>query len=107
MEVCAAVPVYPLGAWAGAQGPKIRKVYKIYVRLLLDYGWEVVTLTSTTNLEKYDLVQNSALRIITGGSKSTPSTAMQLQTGIEPLNSRRDKFTLKFWEKTRRVDCRY
>ncbi|GFY01983.1 hypothetical protein TNCV_5098441 [Trichonephila clavipes] len=32
---------------------------------------------------------------------------MQLQTDIEAPNSRRNKFTLKFWEKARRVDCRY
>ncbi|GFW56986.1 hypothetical protein TNCV_3472701 [Trichonephila clavipes] len=32
---------------------------------------------------------------------------MQLQTGIEPLDSRRDKFTLKFWVTARRTDCRY
>ncbi|GFX34601.1 hypothetical protein TNCV_3658391 [Trichonephila clavipes] len=32
---------------------------------------------------------------------------MQLQTGIEPLHSRRDKFSLRFWERARRVDCRY
>ncbi|GFU15775.1 amine oxidase A [Trichonephila clavipes] len=51
--------------------------------------------------------ENSALIIITDGTKSTPITAMQLQTGIEPLDSRRDKFTLKFWERARRVDCRY
>ncbi|GFW19109.1 hypothetical protein TNCV_254382 [Trichonephila clavipes] len=41
----------------------------------------VVTLASTTNLKKCNFVQNSALRIITGGAKSTPITAMQLQTG--------------------------
>ncbi|GFW52780.1 hypothetical protein TNCV_2393591 [Trichonephila clavipes] len=59
------------------------------------------------NLEKYDVVQNSAVRIITGGAKSTPITVMQLYTGIEPLDSHRDKFTLKFGERARRVDCRY
>ncbi|GFU48869.1 uncharacterized protein TNCV_2024281 [Trichonephila clavipes] len=32
---------------------------------------------------------------------------MQLQTGIEPLDSRRDKFTFKYWKRARRVDCRY
>ncbi|GFW19108.1 uncharacterized protein TNCV_254383 [Trichonephila clavipes] len=42
----------------------------------------VVTLASTTNLKKCNFVQNSALRIITGGAKSTPITAMQLQTGM-------------------------
>ncbi|GFW83502.1 putative reverse transcriptase [Trichonephila clavipes] len=78
-----------------------------YVRPELDYGCEVVTLESKTNLENYDVVQNSALRIITGKAKSTPVAAMQLQIGIEPLDSRRDKFTVKFWERARRVECMY
>ncbi|GFX42790.1 reverse transcriptase [Trichonephila clavipes] len=73
----------------------------------LNYGCEVVTLASTTNLEKYDVIQNNAVRIITGGAKLTPVTAMQLQTGIEPLDSHRDKFTLKIWGRARKVDCRY
>ncbi|PRD30466.1 UNVERIFIED_CONTAM: hypothetical protein NCL1_26341 [Trichonephila clavipes] len=68
-------------------------VYKTYVRPVLDYGCEAVILASTTNLGKYDFVQNSALRIITGGAKSTLTTEMQLQTGIEPLDSRRDNGT--------------
>ncbi|GFT84989.1 putative RNA-directed DNA polymerase from transposon BS [Trichonephila clavipes] len=80
----------------GATQDILTTVYKTYVRPVLDYGCEVVTLASTTNLGKYDVVQTSALRIITGKAKSTPITAMQLQTGIKPLNSRRDKFTLKF-----------
>ncbi|GFW04845.1 uncharacterized protein TNCV_4880801 [Trichonephila clavipes] len=81
-------------------------VYKTYIRPVLDYGGEVVTLASRTNLEKYDLVQNSDLRIIKGGAKSTLISAMQLQTDIELLDNRRDKFPLKFWEKARRGDCR-
>ncbi|KAG8178105.1 hypothetical protein JTE90_017452 [Oedothorax gibbosus] len=82
-------------------------VYKSYIRPVLEYGKEVVTLASTANLKKYDIIQNKALRIITGGAKSTPFTEMQLQTGIEPLKSRRDKFTLKFWERAKRVDFNY
>ncbi|GFX87970.1 putative RNA-directed DNA polymerase from transposon BS [Trichonephila clavipes] len=74
----------------GATQDVLSPVYKTYVHSVLDYGCEVVTLESTTNLEKYDVVQNSALRIITGGAKST---SMQLQTGIEILESRRDMFT--------------
>ncbi|GFV46264.1 hypothetical protein TNCV_3231531 [Trichonephila clavipes] len=81
-------------------------MYKTYVRLLLDYGCEVVALASTTNHEKDDVVQNSTLSIITSAAKSTPITEMQLQTGTETLDSRRDKFTLKFWERDRRVYCR-
>ncbi|GFX84887.1 uncharacterized protein TNCV_4997191 [Trichonephila clavipes] len=73
-------------------------VYKTYIHPVLDHDCEVVTLASTTNLGKYDVVQNSAPRIITSGAKSTPIAAMQLQTSIEPLDSHRDKFTLKFLE---------
>ncbi|GFV12796.1 hypothetical protein TNCV_2547311 [Trichonephila clavipes] len=66
-----------------------------------------MTLASKTNFRNYDVVQNSAIRIITGGAKSTPITAMQLQTSNEPLDSRRDIFTLKFWDRARRVDYRF
>ncbi|GFV08883.1 hypothetical protein TNCV_3821261 [Trichonephila clavipes] len=62
-----------------------RKLCKTYVRPVLNCGCEVVTLTSTTSIGKYDVVQNSALRIITGGD----------------LDNRRDKFTHKFWERAR------
>ncbi|GFY07253.1 reverse transcriptase [Trichonephila clavipes] len=80
----------------GATQDVLSTMYKTYVRPVLDYGCEVVTLARTTNLKKY-VVQSSAFRIITGGAKSTPITAMQLQTGIERFDGCRDKFTLKFW----------
>ncbi|GFV55370.1 uncharacterized protein TNCV_5010661 [Trichonephila clavipes] len=72
-----------------------------------DYGCEVVTRASTTNFGKYDVVQYSALRIIIGGVKSALITAMQLLPGIEPLDSRRDKVTLKFWQRVRSVNYGY
>ena len=70
----------------------------------MEYGSEVVSLSSRATLAKFDTVQNNALRTITGGPKSTPIAAMQLQTGVEPLESRRDRYTLKFWERAKRVD---
>ncbi|GFU84732.1 uncharacterized protein TNCV_2126731 [Trichonephila clavipes] len=92
------------GVPAQVPSSSLDHVYKTYVRPVLGYVCEVVTLASTTKLKKYDIVQNSSVRIINGGGKSAAITAMQLQTGFEPLDSRRDKFTLKFW---RRVYCRY
>jgi hypothetical protein len=44
---------------------------------------------------------------MTGGAKSTPIAAMELQAGIEPLQYRRDKMVLKFWERNRRVYSDY
>lgn len=72
----------------------------------MEYGSEVVSLVSKTSLNKYD-IQNSALRTITGGAKSTPITAMELQTGEERLESHRDKSTSKFWERSKRIDGKY
>ncbi|GFU85765.1 putative rna-directed dna polymerase from transposon bs [Trichonephila clavipes] len=91
----------------GATQDVLTTVHKTYVRPVLNYGCEFMTLASKTNFRNYDVVQNSAIRIITGGAKSTPITAMQLQTSNEPLDSRRDIFTLKFWDRARRVDYRF
>ena len=91
----------------GATQDVLATAYKSYVRPVLEYGCEVVGLASKTNLAKYDVVQNNALRLITGGAKSTPIAAMQLQTAIEPLESRREKHTLKFWERAKRVDANF
>ncbi|GFY29011.1 hypothetical protein TNCV_4721391 [Trichonephila clavipes] len=81
--------------------------YTQYIKLIsVQYSITDVSLANTY-LEKYDVVQNSALIIITGGVKSTPITAMQLQTSIEHLDSHSDKFPLKFCERFRRMDFRH
>ncbi|GFS84965.1 hypothetical protein TNCV_1305771 [Trichonephila clavipes] len=69
----------------GATQDALSTVYKTYVRPVLEYGFEVVTLASTINLEKYNVVQNSVLRIITSGAKSTSIIVMQLQTASNLL----------------------
>ncbi|XP_014281311.1 uncharacterized protein [Halyomorpha halys] len=48
----------------------------------------MVTATDSV-LRRLDIVQNKALRIITGAAKSTPILAMQLQAEIESLKDRR------------------
>nr|XP_014288314.1 uncharacterized protein LOC106688398 [Halyomorpha halys] len=48
----------------------------------------MVTATDSV-LGRLDIVQNKALRIITGAAKSTPIRAMQLQAEIESLKDRR------------------
>lgn len=87
----------------GATQDVLSTAYKNYVRPSMEYGSEVFDTASKQALEKLDRAQNAALRLITGAAKSTPITAMELQTGIEPLGTRRQKQCLKFWERTKRV----
>jgi hypothetical protein len=69
----------------------------------MEYGNEVIITASKTNLKKLDRVQNLALRTITGAAKSTPIAAIEAQTNTEPLDVRREKAPLKFWERNIRV----
>ncbi|GIY55768.1 reverse transcriptase domain-containing protein [Caerostris darwini] len=75
----------------GSSSDTLLTAYKTYVRLVLDYGGELITTASSTCQKVIDLMQNKALRLITGTAGSTPIDAMKIQTGIEPLKFRREK----------------
>ena len=64
-------------------------------------------LASTTTLAKLDKVQNNALRLMSGGLKSTPIEAMEVLQGVEPLNIRRKKAILRHHEKVLRLEESY
>jgi hypothetical protein len=51
------------------------------------------------SLTKYKMM----LSDLTGAAKSTPVTSLEIQTEIEPLNIRREKYTLKLAEKCTRL----
>jgi hypothetical protein len=46
-----------------------------------------------------------ALRQITIAAKSTPITSVEIQTETKPLNIRREKYTLKLFEKCARLQA--
>ena len=50
--------------------------------------------SSKKSLEKLTRVQNAAMRLMTGGLRSTPIEALEAATGCEPLNLRRETQTL-------------
>jgi hypothetical protein len=82
----------------GARQDIVSTAYKTYVRPAMEYGGEVFCTASHNCLRKLDKVQNAALHVITGGAKSTPIAAMEPQAGVDPLQYRREKMVLKFWE---------
>ncbi|GFR79583.1 hypothetical protein ElyMa_000559700 [Elysia marginata] len=70
----------------------LKTVYTGYVRPILEYGssaWN--TVTAKSNQQKVEKFQNQSLRIITGGSKSTPILKMETITGLQALVSRGKK----------------
>ena len=78
------------GSTWGANEKTLKTVYQGSVRPHLEYGATAWSTAAKTNLQAIDKVQNQALRIITGAMKSTPITAMEEVTGIQPLKTRRD-----------------
>jgi hypothetical protein len=55
--------------------------YKTYIKPLVKYRSEVLVTASNSTLKALETTQNNALRLITGGVKTTPTLALQLDTG--------------------------
>jgi Reverse transcriptase (RNA-dependent DNA polymerase) len=88
--------------WGTSQDTLIN-AYKIYILPVLTFGHELLITSSDNVTKQLDIVQNQALRIITGGVKTTPITAMELVTGIEPLWVQREKSSMKMFERIQRT----
>ena len=55
--------------------------YKMYIKPVMKYGSEVLITAGSCTLIALETAQNNALRLITGGIKTTPILALQLYTG--------------------------
>ena len=88
----------------GSDKTTLRSLYLGYVRSSLEYGAALMTTSSTANLKHLDRIQNSAVRFINGGMRSTPTSACEVHADIEPLGLRREKATLELFEKCKREE---
>ena len=88
----------------GSDKSTLRNLYLGYVRSSLEYGAALMTTCSTANLKHLDRIQNSAVRFINGGMRSTPTAACEVHANIEPLGLRREKATLELFEKCKREE---
>ena len=84
-------------------------LYKALVLSKLDYGCIVMADHSKTALKKLETVQNDILRSITKTRMSTPSAALNLETGIIPLNARRqglgENYLIKLTQLAQHLKC--
>jgi len=77
--------------------PSIMSIfYKSFIRSKLDYGCVFYGSASHSQLLKLDRLQNKALRFIIGATNSTLICALSSETGISPLEYRRNLLTDRF-----------
>ena len=72
----------------GSDMNTLRSLYIGYVRSTLDCNMSLQISISKSRQEELNKIQNNALRLITGGLKSTPTAAAEIMTNIEPLEMR-------------------
>jgi ribonuclease HI len=91
----------------GADSDILKQTYMTYVLPLLEYSTEVFVGAAESKMKPLDLVQNQALRIITGGVKTTPTVAMEVHTDLMPLQARREIAAINLHEKLSGLDPLY
>ncbi|GFT46975.1 zinc finger protein 227 [Trichonephila clavipes] len=74
--------------WGSSQSV-LTSTFTSYIRPVIDYGSELLVTASDSALSKLDIVQNKALRFISGAATSTPIASIQLQTEISSSSERR------------------
>ena len=88
----------------GADKTTLRQLYLGYVRSTMDYSLALQSLSSPSTQETLDKVQNNALRFISGAMKSTPITALEVHTNVEPLHIRREAAVVETVERIKRQE---
>jgi acyl-homoserine lactone acylase PvdQ len=63
--------------WGSTQ-ETMNTTYKTYIKPVMKYGSEVLITASSSTLKALETTQNNALRLMTGGVKTTPILALQL-----------------------------
>nr|XP_021001393.2 uncharacterized protein LOC110282416 [Parasteatoda tepidariorum] len=74
------------GTLWGCARSTLALTYQKYILPIFTYCSEPLISMPTSLLQKLEVLQNQALRLITGAVKTTPIDAMTLLTGIKPLD---------------------
>ena len=88
----------------GADKSTLRSLYLGYTRAVFDYNIVLQNLCSNATKSSIDSVQNNALRLISGGMRSSPTAACEIHTNIEPLENRRKRAALELYERSKRLE---
>ncbi|GFY63934.1 uncharacterized protein LOC103524116 [Trichonephila inaurata madagascariensis] len=89
--------------WGSSQSV-LNSTFTSFIGPVIDYGSELLVTASDSALLKMDIVQNKALRFITGVATSTPIASMELQTEISSSSERRQYSVLSLGERLMRKE---
>ena len=79
------------GTQWGANLKTLKQVYIGSVSPVQEYGSSTFGTAASTTLQKLDKIQNTGLRMISGGMKSTPINEMESLSGLKRLEEQRAK----------------
>ena len=82
------------GSTWGADHQTLKTLYTGSIRPTLEYGIQAWGNTAKTHFDRVSRVQNQAVRIITGGLKSTPIEKLEGSTRLHSLKGRKESKTL-------------
>ena len=82
----------------------LRQMYLGYIRSALEYAQPIQTAASKSTIDNLDKLQNQSLRLVCGGMRSTPTSALEIDANVEPLHLRRERAVLQSIERYRRLD---
>ena len=74
----------------GADQNVLKKLYVGRIHPVLEYGMAASSTAAKSNSCKLSRVQHQAMRMMTGAMRSTPISAMETVTGLQPLEDRQE-----------------
>ncbi len=85
------------GSTWGSDRKCLLRLYKCYVRSILDYGCIIYSTASTRTLNQLNTVQHAAIRIAIGALRSSPATSLHVESNTLPLLHHRNLATLLYY----------
>ena len=79
----------------GASRKILKMFYITYIRGKMEYGCQIYGAACKSDLEPLKIIQNTALRYITGARNTTPILSLEAEAHIEPLLLRFQYLTVK------------
>ncbi|XP_065571466.1 uncharacterized protein LOC136034254 [Artemia franciscana] len=84
-----------------------RQFYIKYIRPKIDYGSLIYSIAPESTLRKLDSIQNTALRLAFGAHKSTPIPFLLSESGVETLNTNREKMLIMYMNHLWKTDLNH
>jgi ribonuclease HI len=88
----------------GCHREDLRLLYITFIRSVMEYcGGAWLSNVSDSNIEKLQVVQNAASRVITGCTKTTPADHLAAEADLVPVSVRMEQLTAICYEKSVRM----